>query len=354
MKLKLLFPGGENKMKNRIFAFLAIATVASAFAATPQASGYHLSNKFAVGGEARWDYITIDSANRRLYVTHGTKVEVLDADSGKVTGEVPGTAGVHGVALAPELGKGFTSNGNTNTVSVFDLQTLAHTAEIKVGKKPDAIIYDSGLGRIFVANGDGDDLTAIDAKSDKVLGTIPLGGGPEYMASDEKGTLWVNIEEKDAFVTVNAKTLTVTATTPLPGCKGPSAMAIDRANRTLFIGCANRTLVVVDPDKGAVTATLPIGEHVDATAFDPESGLAFAATGDGHVTVVNKDSADKYRVLDTVDTLRGAKTMALDSKTKKLFLPTVENVPPTATGPPRPSGTGAYKPGPFVIVVLEK
>ena len=331
----------------------ALAATAVVLCATGT-TGYHLANKFTIGGDAGWDYITIDPASRRLYVAHATKVDVVDADSGQVVGAVKDTPGVHGVALVPDLGKGFVSNGKADTVSVFDLQTLAHTAEIKAGKKPDAIVYDPGTRRVFVSNGDSDDLTAIDAETGQVAGTVALGGAPEYIASDLQGTVWVNLEDKDTFVTVDAKALKVKKTNPLPGCKAPSSMAIDRATRRLFIGCANETLAVVDADNGSMVAKLPIGEHVDATTFDAESKLIFSSTGDGNITIVHEDSPDKYSVVDMVKTMRGAKTMAFDSKTKKLFLPTVENVPLTATGPPRPSGPGAYKPGPFVIVVVEK
>lgn len=317
-------------------------------------SGYQVVTKFILGGEAHWDFITIDPTNRRLYVTHGQKVEVIDADNGNHIGVVANTPGVHGVALAPEFGKGFASNGSANTVTVFDLHTLAHTAEIKTGKKPDAIVYDCRLHRVFVSNGDSDDMTVIDAATDHVVGTVPLGGAPEYAASDNHGTLWVNLEDKDAFVTLNGKTLKTERMTRLPGCKGPSSMAIDPAQRRLFNGCANRTLTVVSPDTGTMVSALPIGEHVDATSFDPEDGVALASTGDGHVTVVRQNSPDQYSVLDTIETMRGAKTMALDPATKKLFLPTVEGVPSTATGPPRPSGPGLYKPGQFLVVVVAK
>ena len=334
-------------------AALAITVTLPAIGA-PGPSGYQVVTKFILGGEAHWDYITIDPAHRRLYVTHGQKVEVLDADNGKQIGAVANTPGVHGVALAPEFGKGFTSNGSADTVTVFDLHTLAHTAEIKTGKKPDAIVYDSGLHRVFVSNGDSDDMTVIDAATDHVVATVPLGGAPEYAASDNQGTLWINLEDKDAFVTLNGKTLKTEKMTRLPGCKGPSSMAIDQAQRRLFIGCANRTLTVVNPDAGTIVSALPIGEHVDATLFDPEDGVALASTGDGHVTVIRQNSPDQYSILDTIETMRGAKTMVLDPATKKLFLPTVEAVPPTATGPPRPSGPGFYKPGKFLVLVVEK
>jgi len=321
-------------------------------------TGYHVAKKFTYGiGEAAWDYwdmLTFDPATRRLYVTHSTKVDVIDADSGKLVGEVTNTPRVHGVALVPELGKGFASNGEADTVIAFDLGTLAHIAEIKVGKDPDDIIYDPGTRRVFVANGHSDSMTAIDPATEKVIGTFPLGGQPEGFVTDRKGTLWVNLQNKNAFVTVDAKALKVKWSTPTPGCDAPASMAIDLSNRRLFIGCGGRTLAVVDAYKGNVIATLPIGEHVDNTTFDPETRLIFSSTGDGNITIVHEDSPNKYRVVDTVKTMRAAKTMTFDPKTKKIFLPTVENVPPTVSGPPQRSGPNAYKPGPFVILVVEK
>ncbi len=228
-------------------------------------SGYHVANKYTLGGDPGWDYIAVDPDARRVYVTHYMKIEVLDADSGKVIGQITDTKGVHGIALVKSIGKGFTSNGKADTVSVIDLKTLAHVAEIKAGKKPDAITYDPGTDRVFVSNGDSDDLTVIDASAAKVVGTLPLGGAPEYSAADGKGTLWVNLEDKNAFVTVDIKGLKVTKTTPIAGCEEPASMAFDSSNRRLFIGCKNHVLAVVDPDASKVITTLPIGDDVDAT-----------------------------------------------------------------------------------------
>ena len=345
----------------KLTLFLSICALLLRFDLVPGASadgvssGYHLSGKFSVDGSGAWDYISIDPTTRRLYVTHATQVNVIDADTGKTIGQITNTPGVHGVALALDLGKGFTSNGKANTVSVIDLKTLTHTAEIKVGKKPDAIIYDQYTQRVFVSDGDSDEMTVIDAVTEKVAGTIPLGGNPEFSASDNKGTVWVNVEHKNSIGIIDAKALKLTRTIPVKGCDAPGSMAVDRVNRRLFIGCSeNNTFVIVNPDTGETIAKFPVGEHVDATVFDPDSGLVFSATGDGHITVVHQDSPDKYTLMDTIDTMRGAKTLALDPKTKKLFLPTVENIPSNATGPPQASGPKAYKPGPFVVLVVEK
>ena len=318
---------------------------------TPRA-GYHLANKYTIGGDAGWDYVAIDPEARRVYVTHYMRIEVLDADTGKVVGQITDTPGVHGIALV--RGRGFTSNGKANTVSVIDLKTNAHVAEIKAGKKPDAITYDPGTDRVFVSNGDSDDVTVIDATTARVVGTIPVGGAPEYSAADGKGTVWVNLEDKNAFVTIDVKSLKLTGTTPIAGCEEPASMAFDASSRRLFIGCKNNLLAVVDPDNGKVVKTLPIGEHVDATVFDPANHLIFAPTGDGVLTIVHQDSADGYTLVDNVKTMRGAKTMAFDTRTGRIFSATVENVPNTATAPPAPIGKVAYQPGPFVVITVER
>ena len=315
-------------------------------------SGYHLANKLTLGGDPGWDYVAIDPDARRVYVTHYMKIEVLDADSGKLVGQITDTTGVHGIALAKD--KGFVSNGKADTVSVIDLKTNAHVAEIKAGKKPDAITYDPGTDRVFVSNGDSNDVTVIDATAAKVVGTIPVGGAPEYSAGDGKGTVWVNLEDKNAFVTIDVKALKLTKTTPIAGCEEPASMAFDATNRRLFIGCKNKLLAVVDPDAGKVIKTLAIGEHVDATVFDAANRLIFAPTGDGFLTIIHQDSADAYTIVDNVKTMRGAKTMALDLKSGKIFSATVENVPETATAPPKPIGRVAYDPGPFVVITIEK
>ncbi len=302
---------------------------------TPQTSqssktGYRLANKYTLGGDAGWDYIAFDVDTRRVFVTHYMKIEVLDGDSGKSVGQITGTPGVHGIALVQSIGKSFTSNGKADSVS------------------------DPGTDRVFVSNGESGDLTIIDPMAGKAVGTVPLGGAPEYSAADGKGTLWVNLEDKNAFVTVDVKGRKVTKTTPIAGCEEPASMALDSSNRRLFIGCKNRVLAVVNPDTEKVVASLPIGEHVDATIFDPANGLIFASTGDGVLTIVHQDSPDAYTIVDNVKTMRGAKTLALDPKTGKLFTATVENVPLNATAPPKPIGPVAYVPGPFVVLTIEK
>jgi YVTN family beta-propeller protein len=321
---------------------------------TTAKTGYHIANKYTIGGDPGWDYIVLDTDARRLYVTHYQRIEVLDADTGKQLGQITDTPGVHGIALVKTTGKGFVSNGKADTVSVIDLATLKHVAEIKAGKKPDAITYDPGTDRVFVSNGDSDDVTVIDATAAKVVGTIPVGGAPEYSAFDGKGTAWVNLEDKNSFVTIDVKALKVTKTTPIEGCEEPASMAFDATNRRLFIGCKNNTLAIVDADSGKQVAKLPIGEHVDATVYDAANHLIYAPTGDGFLTVVHQDSADKYTIVENAKTMRGAKTMAFDPKTGHIYSATVENVPDTATAPPAPIGRVAYTPGPFVVIDIAK
>src|ERR1700676_214413 len=242
---------------------MLVAVYAPARGVEPAKTGYHVTNKYTVGGDAGWDYIVVDPEDRRVYVTHHRSVEVLHADTGKVVGRITNMNGARGVALVKSVGKGFATNGKTDSVIVVDLKTLERVGEIKAGKKPDATIYDPGTDRIFVNNGDSDDMTVIDPKAGKVVGTIPLGGGPEFLAADGKGTVWTNLFDQGAFVTIDTKSLKVTKTTPIEGCKGASSMAFDSANRRLFIGCHSRVLAVVDPDSGKVVQSLPIGEHAD-------------------------------------------------------------------------------------------
>jgi YVTN family beta-propeller protein len=286
---------------------------------------YHIIKKIPVAGQGGWDYLIVDEAARRLYVSHGTQVEVLDVDSGAIVGKIPNTLGVHGIAIAPDLGHGFVSNGQTSTVTVFDLKTLKTIGEVPTGKKPDGIIYDPTTSQVFAFNGGSDSVTVISAADGKVAGTIDLGGGPEFAVADGKGYVFNNLEDKSQVVKINSRTLAVEQRWPLAPCNAPSSIAMDRPNRRLFIGCRSKVMAVVDADSGKVITTVPIGDHVDATAFDPASGLVFNSNGEGTITVVHQDALDKYSVIETVKTVPKAKTMAFDSKTHQLFLSTAEN-----------------------------
>ena len=293
--------------------------------AAPPSEGYSVVKKIPIPGQGSWDYLTVDEGARRLYVSHGTQVEVIDVDALAIVGSIPKTLGVHGIAIASELGRGFVSDGKTSTVTIFDLKTLKPIAEVPTGQKPDAIIFDPATSRVFAFNGGSNSATAIDASSGKVAGTVDLGGGPEYAASDGNGFVYDNLEDESLVLKIDSRKLTVEQRWPTAPCASPSSMAIDRANRRLFLGCRSKVMAVMNADTGKVITTLPIGDHVDATAFDPETKLIFNSNGEGTITVIRQDSPDKYAVVETVKTFPRAKTMALDQKTHRLFLSTAES-----------------------------
>ncbi len=332
---------------------LTLLITATALAAA--GPGYKVVNTYKVGGDGGWDYLTADASARRLYISRATHVIVLDLDSGKTVGDIADTPGVHGIALAPELGRGFVSNGREGTVSIFDLKTLATSSKVKVGDNPDAILYDPATKRVFTFNGRSKDSTVIDAEKGTVLGTIKLDGKPEFAATDGKGGVWVNIEDKSELVAIDPSKLAVKSTWPLAPCTEPSGLALDRKNRRLFVGCDNKMMAVVNADTGKVLATPAIGEGVDATAFDGETGLAFASCGgDGVLTVVKQDSPDKYSVAENVPTQAGARTMALDSKTHKVYVVTAKFGPPPAATADNPHPRRSIMPDSFVVLVLGK
>ena len=335
-------------------ALLSLATALAA-AAQPAPGGYRLARTIPIGGEGGWDYLTVDTAAHRLYVSHATRVEVIDTQNNTVVGAIPDTPGVHGIALAPEFRRGFTSNGRAGTVTVFDLKTLAVITTVKVtGDKPDAITYEPTSRRVFTFNGDSANATAIDAASAQVVGTIPLGGKPEFAVADGNGRMYVNLEDTATLVAFDARTLEVKGRWPLAPCETPTGLGIDREHRRLFVGCRSKVMAVVDGDSGRVIATLPIGGGVDGIAFDPATALAFASNGEGTVTVVREDSPEKFTLVGNVPTKPGAKTIALDGATHRLYLSTAQYGPPplpTAENPkPRPS----VLPGTFEILVLER
>jgi DNA-binding beta-propeller fold protein YncE len=292
--------------------------------AAPPADGYSVIKKIPIPGEGSWDYLTVDEGARRLYVSHGTQVEVLDVDSGSIVGSIPKTPGVHGIAIAADLGRGFVSNGKASTVTIFDLKTLKPIADVATGQKPDAIIFDPATARVFAFNGGGNSATAIDAATGKVAGTVDLGGGPEFAAADGNGFVYDNLEDENQVLKIDSRKLTVEQRWPTAPCASPSSMAMDRANRRLFVGCRSKVMAVMNADTGKVITTVPIGDHVDATAFDPATKLIFNSNGEGTITVIRQDSPDKYSVVETVKTLPRAKTMALDPRTHRLFLSTTE------------------------------
>jgi DNA-binding beta-propeller fold protein YncE len=331
-----------------ILGVVAVLMLGGAAPTSPPTPGYHLLRRLVLGGDAKWDYLTIDPDRRRLFVTHGTEVLVVDADADTVVGRIPDTPGIHGVALAPAVGRGFTSNGRDSTVTVFDLASLQVLDRLTAtGRKPDAIVYDSVTGRVFTFNGGSGNATAFEAATGKILGTIPLGGSPEFAVADGKGRLYVNLEDKSEVVQIDAQKLTAGAHWPLAPCESPSGMAIDRVHRRLFVGCANRLMAVVDADGGRVLATLPIGGRVDANAFDPGTGLAFSSNGEGTLTVVQAGATDPPRVLENVTTEPGARTMAVDPRSHRVYLVTAKFNPPPP-GATKPTGVD----GTFALLVF--
>ncbi len=333
--------------------FLIVAAPTLLISAPPP--HYQLLNKYTLGGEGFWDYLVVDSAARRVYITRGTHVMVVDADSGKPVGDIPDTPGVHGVALVEDLGRGFTSNGQKNTVTVFDMKTLKPTGTIDVGNGPDAIVYDPASKRVFTMNGRGHDTTAIDAASGKVAGTLALGGKPEFAQADGAGHVFVNIEDTSELVMFDSKNLKEMARWKLTPCEEPTGLALDNANHRLIVGCGgNKMMAIVDATSGKLITTLPAGAGIDAAGFDPGTMLAFTTGGGGNgtLTVVHEDSPDKFTVVENVDTAPRARTMALDPKTHYVYTVTAQFGPapqPTAENPrPRP----ALVPGSFEMLVL--
>ena len=308
-----------------LIVLLTLTLAVAGTAATAPSGGYSVTRKIPIAGQGSFDYLTIDESARRLYVSHGTQVEVLDIDSLSVVGTIPKTLGVHGIAVAPEFGRGFVSNGQASTVTIFELKTLRPVAEVPTGKKPDAIIYDPATSRVFAFNGDSDSATAIDAASGRVAGTVDLKGGPEFAAADGKGFVYDNLEDENLVLKINSRDLKVEQRWPTAPCSSPSSMAMDRAAQRLFIGCRSKVMAVLAADTGKVITTLPIGDHVDATAFDPETRLVFNSNGEGTITVIHEDTPDAYSIVETVRTAPRAKTMALDPKTHRLFLSTAED-----------------------------
>ncbi len=341
-------------MRKQILFALVIACGFGASVKAFAPAKYEVKQKYVLGGEGGWDYLTFDASGKRLFISRGTRVMVVDPAKGSVLGEIPDTAGVHGIALAHDLGKGYTSNGRDNSVTVFDLKTLKTTGKIKIdAENPDAIIYDGASKRVFTFNGRSKNATVIDATKDAVVGNIPLDGKPEFAAADGKGTVFVNIEDKNEITSIDAKNATVIKSFPLAPCDEPSGLAMDLKSRRLFAGCHNKMMAVVNADTGKVVATPTIGEGVDANAFDPGTKLAFASNGDGTLTVVHEDSPDTYTVVENAATQRSARTMALDTTNHDVYLVAaeIEEAPPTKEGE-RPRRT--MKPGTFTLLVVGK
>lgn len=330
-----------------------IATIATA-QATP-ATTYHVVRKIAAGGEGGWDLLAVDTANERLFVSRGTHVMVVDLARDSVIGDIPNTLGVHGIAIAPEFNRGFTSNGRDTSMTIFDLKTLAPISTVKVtGRNPDAIAYDPFSHRVFSFNAGSNNATAIDARTGTVSGTVDLGGKPELAVSDAAGTMYVNLEDKSEVVAFDPVGLTVKSHWPLAPCEEPTGIAIDRATHRVFSACGNKLMSVLDVTSGRLVATVPIGQGVDGADFDAGTKLAFSANGEGSLTLVHEDSPDRFSVVATVPTQRGARTVVLDPKTHRIYTVTAQFGPPPAATAERPNPRPAAIPGSFTILVVDR
>src|SRR5580700_10474930 len=322
------------------------------YAIVPGPSGYQVVKSIPIGGDGGWDYCIVDSNARRVYVSHATHVVVLDADTDAIVGDIPDTQGVHGIALASDLGRGFVSNGRANTVTIFDLKTLKTISTVGTGgQNPDAIFYDAASKRVFAFNGRSASVTAINGVDGSVVKMFPVSGKPEFAVGSGNGHVFVNIEDKSELLEIDAQNLAVSQRWPLAPCKEPSGLAMDTKNRRLFAVCDNNMMAVVNAENGKVVATPAIDEDPDAAGFDPETQLAFSSNGGaGTLTVVHEDSPDKYSVIENVPTKKYARTMAIDFKTHNIFLPTGVFEGATASGQRRPP----MQAGSFGVLLVAK
>lgn len=330
----------------RIILVIIVASALLASFASAQASGYKVTRHIKLGGEGGWDYVTFDAAGNRLFIARATRVQIVDLKAGTLAGEVPNTNGIHGVALVPKLGRGVTSNGRDDSATIFDLQTLKPIATVKTGGKPDAIIFDETSGLVLAMCGKTNEITLIDPGKAEAVGTIALPGAPEFAVSDGKGKVYVNLEDKAQIAVVDVAARKTLTTYAMEGCEAPTGLSMDRETRRLFSGCHSQVLVVVDADTGRNVAKLPIGKGVDATAFDPGTKLVFSSNGEGNITVIHEDSADKFTKIEDVPTFRFARTMTLDPATHALFTVTSTGEVDPTTHRPDPTG--------FEVIVLEK
>lgn len=312
-----------------------------------EAAPYQFQNEIQVGGEGGWDYLTVDSAGHRLYVSHGNGMVVIDTEKNTVVGEIADTPGVHGIAIAADLKKGFTTNGRENKSSIIDLATLKSVGRIDTGASPDGMLYVPSLHEVYVFNGRGQSATVIDAKADAVVATIHLKGKPEFAAADEQaGRVYANLEDKSELIAIDTKKQEVVNRWPIAPGQEASGMAFDVQHHRLFLGCGNKMMLMVDSENGKVAGHVPIGDGVDANAFDPATQLAFASCGDGTVTIAHEDSPSQLTVVQTLKTERGAKTMALDPGTHRIYLGSAK-----FEAPPPGQRRGKMVPGSFKVLV---
>jgi len=346
----------SKKKKSLLAGLLVLGLASFSLAVIEQAnpSGYHLLKKIPIGGEGGWDYLALNGQTRLLYVTHGSTVEIVNIDTGVKGEAIANLKGVHGVTFAPEKNRGYISNGRGNSVSVFDLKTNTVLEEIpSSGQNPDSIMYDAFSDRVFTFNGRTANATAIDAATNKVVGTVDIGGKPEFAVTDGKGTIFVNNEGKSEIVSFDAKTLEVKKRWSIAPGEGPSGLAIDLRNKRLFSVC-DKVMVVSDFETGKVVTTVPIGSSPDAVRYDAGTGLVFSSNGEGTLTIVRQESVDKYSLLETVATARGARTMELDPKTHHVFVVTAEYGPTAAPTKEQPKPRPSVVPGSFHVLEFGK
>lgn len=330
--------------------YVSILTLVVSFAfghaSSADDGNYHLIKTIPVGGDGGWDYLSVNPAAQRLYVSHGTKVIVIDLAKDAVAGEITNTPGVHGFVAAPELGRGIATCGRENKAAIVDLKTLQTITKVETGANPDGMLYEPSQQEFYTFNGRGQSATVIDAKSAKVVATIPLGGKPEFAAVDVKaGRVFNNLEDKNELVAIDTKKHSVANRWPIAPGEEASGLAFDEKNHHLFLGCGNKLMVMVDSETGKVVASVPIGDGVDANAFDPATQLAFASCGDGTVTIAHEDG-DKLTVVQTLQTEKGARTMTIDPATHKIYLASAKFDAP-AEGQRR----GKMQPGSFKVLV---
>lgn len=318
--------------------FCSLLACSVSYAADP---GYHLIKELRPGGEGGWDYLTVDPTARRLYLSRSTHVVVVDIDTDKVAGDIADTPGVHGIAIASELNRGFTSNGKADTATIFDLKTLKVLGKVKTGENPDAILYDPASKHVFTFNGRSKDATVFDAASGKVAATIALGGKPEFAAADGQGRVYVNIEDTNEVAEIDSRKFSLTKRYSIKPCEEPTGMGLDAEHHRVYSGCHNKVMTILDTEAGKVIATVPIGGGVDGNGFDQKRGLAFSANGEGTLTVVQESAPGKFEVAETVTTQRGARTMAIDTRTHNIYLPVAQFAPQTESAAdgsrPRPA-----------------
>jgi DNA-binding beta-propeller fold protein YncE len=332
-----------------------ILALLSLLSLTAQQPVYHVVARVRLPGEGGWDYLTVDTTAHRLYASRGTHVAVVDLDRDSLVGDIPNTLGVHGIVVLRDLNRGFTSNGRDSTVTVFDLKTLAAVNSIKVtGRNPDAIAYEPKSRRLFTFNGGSANTTAIDPRSGKILGTLDLGGKPEFAVADGRGRMYVNIEDKSELVAFDGGTLSIHKRWSLAPCEEPSGLAIDRARHRLFSVCGNGVMVVSDAEGGRVIAKLPIGSGTDGAAFDPNTRFAFSSNGEGSLTLVHEESPDSFTVAGTIQTQRGGRTVALDERTHRVYTVAAEFGPAPEPTPDRPRPRPPIIPGSVVLLVLDR